>query len=337
MHKKEAVLITGMAGFIGFHLAKRMIAQGHTVIGFDNLNDYYSVELKCDRLRELGLTNSDFPNHTVVSSSNQSVFFFKGDLTDSMSWEILEKDFKVTSIVHLAAQAGVRYSLEQPDAYIQSNVSGFLQVLEFCKRNGLKKLIYASSSSVYGMDSEQPFSETERCDKPVSLYAATKRSNELMAHTYWHLFGIESVGLRFFTVYGPWGRPDMAPFIFTKAALAKQPIQVFNQGEQARDFTYVDDIVAGVYSVFSQQENIKGAEICNIGLGSPVPLMDFIAAIEQAVGHELEKKLVPAQPGDVAITYANTDRLKTRFGYAPVSSLPKGISKFVAWYRNYYA
>ena len=336
MHKKEVVLITGMAGFIGYHLAKKMATAGHHILGFDNLNDYYSVQLKRDRLDDLGIEAEEFKGHEIHTSNTGSIQFFKGDLNDSLTWEILEKSFRVSSIVHLAAQAGVRYSLEKPEAYVESNVSGFLKVLEFCKRIELKKLVYASSSSVYGVDSEQPFSEDERCDKPVSLYAATKRSNEMMAHTYSHLFGIDSIGLRFFTVYGPWGRPDMAPFIFTKAALSNTPINVFNNGEQARDFTFVDDIVGGLYSVFQQQEKIQSAEICNIGNGAPVQLMDFIAAIEAATRKPLKKEFKPAQPGDVVVTYADTSKFTTKFGQTNKTPLKSGVVKFVDWYKTYH-
>ena len=336
MPKKEVVLITGMAGFIGFHLARKMVGAGHDVIGFDNLNDYYDVQLKKDRLAELGLPTDALKDHETVHATNGKVWFFKGDLNDQASWDLLASSFQVTAIIHLAAQAGVRYSLEKPEAYVQSNVSGFLQVLEFCKRQSLKKLIYASSSSVYGLESEQPFSETEACDKPVSLYAATKRTNELMAYTYHHLFGIESIGLRFFTVYGPWGRPDMAPYIFAKAALEQRPIKVYNHGEQARDFTFVDDIVEGLYRIYGQPEKIKGTAICNIGNGSPVPLMDFIGAIERAGNTTLEKNFLPAQPGDVVVTFANTSRLQSEFGVQVHTSIEDGVDRFFNWYRSYY-
>jgi UDP-glucuronate 4-epimerase len=334
--KKKAVLVTGAAGFVGFHLVKKLVAHKIDVVGFDSLNDYYNPALKIDRLKELGISVAAFQEYSLCQSSTSSFTFFKGDLESEQTWQVLKTNFDIVSIVHLAAQAGVRYSLEQPRKYISANILGFLNVLEFCRETGLKKLIYASSSSVYGMDSQQPFSEMAACDKPVSLYAATKRSNELMAYTYWHLNGIESIGLRFFTVYGPWGRPDMAPFLFTKAAFENTPIKVFNQGNQSRDFTYVDDIVNGIYQVFTQQEKISGATECNIGHGSPVKLMDFIAAIETTSGKSLQKQMLPAQPGDVAHTYADTSILQNNFGYQPTTDLATGVAAFVAWYANYF-
>jgi len=334
--KKKVALVTGAAGFVGFHLVKKLVANSVIVVGFDSLNDYYNPALKIDRLKELGIAETAFEDYVLCHSGTASFTFFKGELESEQTWDVLRSNFDIVSIVHLAAQAGVRYSLEQPRKYISANILGFLNVLEFCRETGLKKLIYASSSSVYGMDSAQPFSETAACDKPVSLYAASKRSNELMAYTYWHLNGIESIGLRFFTVYGPWGRPDMAPFLFTKAAFENKPIKVFNQGNQSRDFTYVEDIVNGIYQVFTQQEKIKGATECNIGNGSPVRLMDFISAIENASGKTLRKEMMPAQPGDVAHTYANTSILQNTFGYQPTTDLATGVNAFVAWYANYF-
>lgn len=332
---RDSVLITGIAGFIGFHLASRMIKEGVTVIGFDNLNSYYDPNLKIARLNELGLDTNQFGEHELKVSTNGHIYFFKGNLEDNKSWELIEENFNVVSIIHLAAQAGVRYSLEQPRKYISSNILGFLNVLEFCRKIGLKKLIYASSSSVYGMNSKQPFSESEVCDSPVSLYAATKRSNELMASTYNHLYGLESIGLRFFTVYGPWGRPDMAPFLFTKAAIEGKPIQVFNNGNQRRDFTYIDDIVNGVLQIWRQPEKIEMAEICNIGNGAPVGLMDFIEAIEVATGESLEKDFKPAQAGDVEETFADIQKLQSIFNYKPQISLNIGVPAFVTWYKEY--
>ena len=334
--KKKAVLITGVAGFIGFHLAKRLLAEGENVVGFDNLNDYYDPALKVARLHQLGLIESDFVERELVATPNGKLHFFKGNLEDDTSWNLLQSNFTITSIIHLAAQAGVRYSLEQPRKYISANVLGFLNVLEFCREIGLKKLIYASSSSVYGMESKQPFSEDEVCDKPVSLYAASKRSNELMAYTYWHLNGIESLGLRFFTVYGPWGRPDMAPFLFTKAAFDGQVIKVFNYGNQSRDFTFIDDIVQGIYAVFSSQKKIIGAQVCNIGKGSPISLSDFIKAIERTSGKVLKKDFVDAQLGDVAHTYADTSTLTSLFQYEPKTSLEEGVSQFIQWFKEFY-
>jgi UDP-glucuronate 4-epimerase len=334
--KIKATLVTGAAGFIGYHLVKRLLSEGEQVVGFDNLNDYYSPQLKIDRLRDLGIESDKHAEHVLEKSKNAAFYFFKGGLEEEASWELLASNFEITSIIHLAAQAGVRYSLEQPRKYISANVLGFLNVLEFCRETGLKKLIYASSSSVYGTESQQPFIENEACDKPVSLYAASKRSNELMAYTYWHLNGIESIGLRFFTVYGPWGRPDMAPFLFTKAAVAGQTIKVFNNGNQRRDFTYVDDIVNGIYQVFKQQDKIEEAQVCNIGNGHPIGLMDFICAIEEASGKSLQKEFLPAQPGDVTETYADISKLRDVFNYQPKTSIADGVVAFYEWYKKYY-
>lgn len=336
MEKIKAVLVTGCAGFIGFHLVQKLIDNGQTVVGFDDLNNYYSPKLKTDRLLQLGLETDVFDALTIYKALGGQFYFFKGALENDTSWHFLSEKFEVTSIIHLAAQAGVRFSLEQPRKYISANVLGFLNVLEFCREIGLKKLIYASSSSVYGTESEQPFVETEACDKPVSLYAASKRSNELMAYTYFHLNAIESIGLRFFTVYGPWGRPDMAPYLFTKAAFENKPIKVFNQGNQSRDFTYIDDIVNGVYQIFEQQDKISGASICNIGNGSPVNLLDFISLIEKASGKTLAKEMCPVQPGDVAHTYADTSLLKQKFGYQPQTSIETGVYAFINWYAAYH-
>jgi UDP-glucuronate 4-epimerase len=329
------ILVTGAAGFIGFHLCKRLIAEGHHVVGIDNLNNYYDPRLKLARLAELGIRGVDQQSVPLSRVDIPSFTFIKADIEDDSLWKWLEIDFNITSIIHLAAQAGVRYSLENPKAYIKSNVEGFLNVLEFCRHSQIKELIYASSSSVYGMDSEQPFSEAEPCNKPVSLYAATKRANELMAHTYHHLFGIKSMGLRFFTVYGPWGRPDMAPFLFAKAAFEETSIRVFNHGNQSRDFTYIDDIVEGIFRIHSQSTNFKDAEICNIGQGTPVPLMNFIDILEKITEKTLKKEWVEAQPGDVAITFADTKKLESKFGYQPKVKLEVGIQEFVNWYCDY--
>ena len=331
------ILVTGAAGFIGFHLSKALLAKGYQVIGLDNLNDYYDIQLKLDRLNELGAKLTSSNKGQQVQSQNGNFEIWVDDLENDDVWDKLAKE-DLVGIIHLAAQAGVRYSLENPKSYIASNVSGFLNVLEFCRHQNIKHLIYASSSSVYGMDSSQPFSETERCDKPVSLYAATKRANELMAHTYHHLYGIQTMGLRFFTVYGPWGRPDMAPMLFAKAAFNNQPIRVFNHGNQSRDFTYIDDIVKGIVSIYEQKEQVvKGAEICNIGNGSPVALMDFISALESSTGYQIEKQMVDAQPGDVKVTFASTEKLKQLVGYQPKTSIQEGVSNFVSWYKQYTA
>lgn len=251
------ILVTGAAGFIGFHFCKKILELGHQVVGVDNLNDYYDPNLKLARLNELGISGVDVKSQEIKKFKSGTLTFLKADITDDHLWETLSKEFQITSVIHLAAQAGVRYSLENPKSYIKSNIEGFLNVLEFCRYQKIDHLIYASSSSVYGMNAQQPFSEDQPCNKPVSLYAATKRSNELMAFTYHHLFGINSIGLRFFTVYGPWGRPDMAPFLFTKASFEGTPIKVFNYGKQRRDFTYIDDIIEGIIQAFNQKEKSR--------------------------------------------------------------------------------
>lgn len=330
------ILVTGIAGFIGFHVCKKLTEEGYSVVGLDNINNYYDINLKLSRLKELGFEDIN-ELQTFYNSSKSSTIFIKGDLEDEKIWQDVLSELKITNIIHLAAQAGVRYSLENPKAYISSNIDGFLNVLEFCKKHQLENLIYASSSSVYGIDSKQPFSESEKCDKPVSLYAATKRANEMMAHTYNHLYSINSIGLRFFTVYGPWGRPDMAPMLFTDAAYKGGVIKVFNHGNQSRDFTYIDDIVNGITSIFKKKEKIiKGASVCNIGNGSPVNLMDFIKMIENEIGIEINKEFVDAQPGDVAITYANTSKLAREVNYMPKVDISLGIKKFINWYKIYH-
>lgn len=337
MPTPSSILVTGAAGFIGFHMCRFLLEQGRQVLGLDNLNDYYDPQLKYDRLKELGIEVQVEEKRGALSSKYPGHFtFVKGNLEDDEVWEYLGSDFDIRDIIHLAAQAGVRYSLKNPKAYISSNVNGFLQVLEFCRNKKISHLVYASSSSVYGMNSKQPFSEDERCDKPISLYAATKRVNEMMAHTYFNLYGIQSMGLRFFTVYGPWGRPDMAPMIFSKKAMEGEPIQVFNHGNQSRDFTFIDDIVKGIAQIFEKKELIQGADICNIGNGSPVRLMDFIAAIEQALGMEIKKEYLDAQPGDVQNTYADTSKLANLFGYRSETSIQDGVNKFMEWYKGYY-
>jgi UDP-glucuronate 4-epimerase len=330
------ILVTGAAGFIGFHTCKRLLNEGYQVVGVDNLNDYYDPRLKLARLAELGVGDVDIHSDSLPQTDLASFTFIKADIEDDQLWKSLAIHFNISSVIHLAAQAGVRYSLENPKAYVKSNVEGFLNVLEFCRHNKISELIYASSSSVYGMDSEQPFSERESCNKPVSLYAATKRSNELMAYTYHHLFGIKSMGLRFFTVYGPWGRPDMAPFLFTKAAMEGLPIRVFNHGKQSRDFTYIDDIVEGIFKIHREAATIKDAEVCNIGQGAPVSLMDFISSIEKSLDCVIAKDFVESQPGDVQSTYADTSGLVNRFKFVPAISVEEGVDMFVRWYRKYY-
>ena len=350
------VLITGTAGFIGFHLTRSLLQKGYQVVGLDNINDYYDVRLKYDRLKESGIdTNnlrSGYPNRSIGHNSNSKAYsFYKIDLSDRSSLNRLFEAERFDYVVNLAAQAGVRYSLTNPQAYIDANITGFLNILEACRAFPVKHLVYASSSSVYGKNTEMPFSVRHNVDHPVSLYAASKKGNELMAHTYSHLFGISATGLRFFTVYGPWGRPDMALFLFTKAILEGKPIEVFNEGNMMRDFTYIDDIVEGITRVMerpavgnpswdSRQPDPGSSDIAhriyNIGRGKPVRLMDFIAALEQALGTTAEKILMPMQAGDVPATWADTKSLEADTGYKPQTSVEEGIKHFVSWYRGYY-
>jgi len=331
------ILLTGAAGFIGMTTALRLLARGDEVVGLDNLNDYYDVSLKQNRLNRL----LPYPGFRFV----------KLDVADRAGMADLFVAEKFDRVIHLAAQAGVRYSLQNPHAYIESNVVGFTNILEGCRHARVQHLVYASSSSVYGGNTKMPFSEHDSVDHPVSLYAATKKANELMAHTYSHLYGLPTTGLRFFTVYGPWGRPDMALFLFTKAILEGRAIDVFNHGKMQRDFTYVDDIVEGVIRVIDRIASPNAAydaswadpatsnvpyRVFNIGNNNPVPLLDFIGGIENALGKKAEKNLLPLQDGDVPETYANTDALNEWVGFVPGTSIEQGIGRFVAWYREYY-
>lgn len=348
----KKVLVTGTAGFIGSHLVRKLVDKGNQVCGLDNINDYYDVNLKYDRLVQSGIVRDKLAyNKLVKSNVFPSYKFIQIGLEDRDAlFDLFAKEgFDV--VVHLAAQAGVRYSLSHPQAYVDSNITGFLNILEACRHYPVENLIYASSSSVYGLNKNMPFSTSNNVDHPVSLYAASKKSNELMAHTYSHLFGIPTVGLRFFTVYGPWGRPDMALFLFTKAILRGEPIEVFNHGKMERDFTYVDDIVGGieriVESPFPKRENWDPAcpdpsfssapyRIHNIGNSSPVKLISFIEAIEKAIGRKAERKMMPIQPGDVEKTWADVSSLKNDYNYNPHTPVETGIRKFVDWYRDYY-
>ncbi len=331
------VLVTGAAGFIGFHLAKRLLDAGHEVVGIDNLNDYYSVALKENR-RDLLTSHSAFR-------------FLPLDVADEPGMRRLFAENAFTHVAHMAAQAGVRYSLENPGAYVQSNLVGFANILEGCRQNPVQHLVYASSSSVYGLNTRMPFSVRHNVDHPVSLYAATKKSNELMAHSYSHLYRIPATGLRFFTVYGPWGRPDMALFLFTKAILEGKPIRVFNGGDMQRDFTYIDDIIDGVARVLEKPAAANPAwdgdapdpstspapyRIYNIGNNNCVSLNRFIDVLESALGKKAERILLPMQPGDVAATYADISDLTEAVGFAPQTAIETGIPHFVAWYRKYY-
>lgn len=330
-------LVTGAAGFIGFYTAKALLERGDEVVGIDSMNAYYDVTLKEARLAEL----TPYKRFTFV----------KDDIAQKPALDQLFAEHQPRRVIHHAAQAGVRYSLTHPYDYADANLTGFLNILEACRHNEVEHLVFASSSSVYGANTKIPFSEHDNVDHPISLYAASKKANELMAHTYAHLFGIPATGLRFFTVYGPWGRPDMALFIFTRKILAGEPIDVFNNGNQARDFTYIDDVVEGVVRVadHSPAPNLAWSgdhpdpasstapyRIYNIGNNSPVKLMDFIASIEKATGRKAEMNFLPAQPGDVSTTYADVTELKADFGYSPDTPIDQGVQNFVDWYRSYY-
>jgi UDP-glucuronate 4-epimerase len=346
------ILITGTAGFIGFTLARKLLERGDEIIGLDSINDYYSVDLKYARLKETGILKSSVEYGKLVPSTNYANYsFIQLNLEDQEGIRNLFEEQKFDKVCNLAAQAGVRYSLENPKAYIDSNIIGFMNILEACRHNSVQHLTYASSSSVYGMNEAMPFSTHDNVDHPISLYAASKKSNELMAHTYSHLFGLPTTGLRFFTVYGPWGRPDMALFLFTKAILDDKPIQVFNEGNMRRDFTYIDDIIEGVVRVIDN--NAKGNsywtgkhpdpatskgpfKIYNIGNSSPVNLMEFIEAIEESLGKKAVKKFMPMQPGDVPVTWADVSDLETELGYRPDTPVRVGVKHFVDWYKEFY-
>jgi UDP-glucuronate 4-epimerase len=318
------VLITGVAGFIGMHVAERLLGRGDTVIGIDNLNDYYEVSLKEARLARL--------------TPDAAFRFIKLDLADREGMAALFAQERPDAVINLAAQAGVRYSLKNPLAYADSNLIGFVNVLEGCRHNGVKHLLYASSSSVYGGNKKVPFAEDDNVDHPVSLYAATKKANELMAYSYSHLYGIPSTGLRFFTVYGPWGRPDMAYFSFTQNILAGKPIDVFNHGRMQRDFTYIDDIAEGVLRILDKPPmDTPPHTVFNIGNHQPVELMEFINTLENALGKKATYNFLPMQDGDVPITYAETSRLRAAVDFSPSTSLADGIDHFITWYRSYFA
>jgi UDP-glucuronate 4-epimerase len=328
------ILVTGAAGFIGFHLIKALLGNDCFIVGIDNLNTYYDVQLKKDRLHILN-----------KSATNENFIFIELDLSDRQAMTNLFAQYKFDIVINLGAQAGVRYSIENPQAYMDSNMVGFLNVLEGCRHSNIKHLIYASSSSVYGMNIKQPFSTEDRVDYPISLYAATKKSNELMAHSYSHLYNIPTTGLRFFTVYGPYGRPDMAYFSFTKKILAGEQIDVYNNGEMQRDFTYIDDIIEGIMRIVdkapipqasSTSKAIAPYKIYNIGNNQPITLRRFITAIESACGKKAKENLLPMQPGDVPITYADIDELSADTGFRPSTGIEEGIANFVEWYRDYY-
>ena len=338
--ESKKILVTGAAGFIGYHLCEALIKQGHRVIGLDNINDYYDVNLKYARLSELGIQKEAATVFAEISKSTlhgPNMQFIRLNLEDRGALPKLFKTFNFDMVCNLAAQAGVRYSIENPEAYIDSNINGFLNILECCRHHNIKRLVYASSSSVYGNSDDTPFKETANVDTPISLYAATKKSNELMAHTYSHLYNIEIIGLRFFTVYGPWGRPDMAMFLFTDAIINNKPIKVFNNGNLSRDFTYIDDIVDGVVNtLLKDSKNDSLYKLYNIGNGRPVQLLDFIASLEKVLDISATKKMLPMQAGDVHQTFANTTSLARDYNYKPQIRVDKGIKAFVLWYKSFY-
>ncbi len=336
----KTILITGAAGFIGFHVSKVLLERGHKVIGLDNINDYYDVNLKLARLEVLGIDRNEALQELNFTSSTiygTRMIFVRMNLEDRNALPKLFEAYKIDVVCNLAAQAGVRYSLENPEAYADSNVTGFLNVLECCRNFKIPKLVYASSSSIYGNSDAVPFEETAHVDHPVSLYAATKKANELMAHAYSHLYGFETIGLRFFTVYGPWGRPDMEMFLFTEAIINNQPLKVFNNGDLSRDFTYIDDIVSGVIAtLLDTSENTSPYKLYNIGNSQPVQLLEYIEAIETALNKKAIKQMMPMQPGDVKQTYANVNLLKKDFNYQPKTEVKQGILSFVEWYKEFY-
>lgn len=344
------ILVTGAAGFIGYHLAQKLLSKNYKVIGLDSLNNYYDINLKYSRLKNSGININNLKYGKYLKSDKSDNYsFIHADLVDKNLLIDIFESGEFDAVCNLAAQAGVRYSIEHPEAYIESNITGFLNILESCKKYKIKNLVYASSSSVYGLNTKYPFCENDPVDHPISLYASTKRSNELFAHTYSHLFGMHTNGLRFFTVYGPWGRPDMALFKFTKAALEGKTIDVFNNGNMVRDFTYIDDIVDGIFKVIkikksdkvnlsqiTPSSSISNFKIYNIGNSKPVELIKFIELIEFYTGKKINKRFLPLQDGDVEKTYADTSSLNQDTGYLPKTSVEVGVKNFVAWYKSFY-
>ena len=334
----QKILVTGAAGFIGFYTAQKLIDLGYEVVGLDNINDYYDINLKYDRLKELGIDKNEAEqeNHLVQSSIYSTFQFIRLNLEDRENIPALFKAQKFDSVINLAAQAGVRYSLENPMAYVDSNIVGFVNILEACRYNKIKHLVYASSSSVYGENDKIPFGEEDQVDHPVSLYAASKKANELMAHTYSHLYQLPTSGLRFFTVYGPWGRPDMAPMLFADAMTNGKAIKVFNNGEMSRDFTYIDDIVQGIIITLQHPDTKgNGYQLFNIGNGSPVSLLHFIECMETSLGITADKNMMPMQAGDVPRTWADTTHLNA-LGYQSTTPIEKGVEQFVNWFKMYF-
>ena len=346
------ILVTGTAGFIGFHLANNLLSLGHQVIGLDSINDYYDVNVKYSRLQFAGIEKEEVEYNILAQSSKHPGYrFIQLQMEEREKLHHLFADEQFDCVVNLAAQAGVRYSITNPYAYIDSNIIGYINILEGCRHNGVKHLVYASSSSVYGLNEQNPFSTHEGVNHPMSLYAASKKSNEMMAHVYSHLYGLATTGLRFFTVYGPWGRPDMALFLFTEAILKGEPIKVFNNGDMVRDFTYVADIVEGITRVINHPAEANPNwdpkhpdpatstgpfKIYNIGNNNPVKLLDFVHAIEDQLGKTAEKIMMPLQPGDVPATYADVDDLVNDLGYQPSTKVQTGIKNFIDWYKEYY-
>ena len=346
------ILVTGAAGFIGSAVCKKLLERGDIVVGLDNINNYYDPELKYGRLSELGIAKEEVAWYKFTNSSVYPEFkFIRMNLEDKQAMQMLFANGKFDTVINLGAQAGVRYSISNPDAYIESNIDGFINILEGCRHNAIKHLLYASSSSVYGLNGKVPFSEHDGIAHPVSLYAATKKSNELMAHAYSKLYNLPTTGLRFFTVYGPWGRPDMSPFLFIDAILHNRPIKVFNNGDMYRDFTYIDDIVEGIVRILSvvPEGNTEWDEtnpdpatstapyrVFNIGNQHPTKLMDYIACIEKSIGRDAEKEFLPMQPGDVYRTYADSSALAEATGFRPDTPLQTGIDRTVNWFKNYY-
>lgn len=334
----QKILITGAAGFIGYFTVKKLMEVGYDVVGLDNINDYYDVNLKYARLKDLGFSREDAEVWTkeTQSTTYKNLSFIRLNLEDRDNLPKLFEKHQFDAVINLAAQAGVRYSLENPMAYVDSNIVGFVNILECCRNYKVLKLLYASSSSVYGNSIDVPFSTDQSVDHPISLYAATKKSNELMAHTYSHLFDIQTIGLRFFTVYGPWGRPDMAMFLFTDAILNDRPIKVFNNGDLSRDFTYIDDIINGIALIVEDKDKDDKYQLFNIGNSKPVQLLEFIEEIEKATRKQAQKIMMPMQPGDVNQTWANVDDLQKKYGYNPIFSVNQGVKNFVEWYKKYY-
>lgn len=333
-------LVTGCAGFIGYHLTNKLLSEGHEVVGVDNINSYYSPALKKSRLEQLGVCTEQITENTPIRGKS-GFTFIKANLEEKTVYTSHLDSMQFETVCHMAAQAGVRYSIENPQAYIDSNIQGFMNILEYCRHHSVKRLVFASSSSVYGKNASIPYREADVTDSPVSLYAATKKSNELLAHCYSELYKFQSIGLRFFTVYGPWGRPDMAPFLFTKAIIEGSPINVFNYGNMMRDFTYVDDIIQGVYKVSTNELANKLSDsrlfrVYNIGSSQPIKLKSFIEEIEKLTGKKANCIYKPLQPGDVLQTWADTTCLQTDYNYKPDTVLKEGMGAFVDWYKAYF-